>query len=160
MVEMTRALIAAAFVAGALAALLGWLWLAERIAARLPRRSRRAVLGWLWLTPAVLLVGTYLAWPLVNTVYLSLRDPRSLAWRGLGGWLSDITLSSNLRFLPHWAAGPMVLLMILGWAGWRSHAGSFCGWRMWKAATSSSPIWASALPTANSTSARRFSPAP
>ncbi len=34
-------------------------------------------------------------------------------------------MSSNLRFLPHWAAGPMVLLMILGWSGWRTHAGAF-----------------------------------
>lgn len=51
--------------------------------------------------------------------------PSWLAWRGLGGWLSDIALSSNLRFLPHWAAGPMVVLMVLGWAGWRSQAGSF-----------------------------------
>lgn len=51
--------------------------------------------------------------------------PSWFAWRGLGGWLSDIILSSNLRFLPHEFAGPAVVLMILGWAGWRSAAGSF-----------------------------------
>ena len=48
-----------------------------------------------------------------------------LALRGLGGWLSDITLSSNLRYLPHWLAGPLVVLMLLGWTGWRSAAGTF-----------------------------------
>jgi hypothetical protein len=51
--------------------------------------------------------------------------PSWIALRGLGGWLSDIVLSSNLRFFPHWAAGPLAILMILGWAGWRSNAGSF-----------------------------------
>ncbi len=54
-----------------------------------------------------------------------LVGPSWFALRGMGGWLSDIALSSNLRFLPHWAAGPLVMLMILGWAGWRSGAGSF-----------------------------------
>ena len=55
-------------------------------------------------------------------------DGHSASWlalRGLAGWLSDIVLSSNLRFLPHWLAGPLVALMLLGWAGWRSAAGVF-----------------------------------
>lgn len=46
-----------------------------------------------------------------------------LALRGLTGWLSNVVLSSNLRFLPHWLAGPLVVLMTFGWAGWRSDAG-------------------------------------
>ena len=53
------------------------------------------------------------------------RSPSWLALRGLSGWLSDIVLSSNLRFLPHWLAGPTVVLMVTGWAGWRSPAGVF-----------------------------------
>ncbi|MFA7602146.1 MAG: hypothetical protein WCY29_03985 [Novosphingobium sp.] len=53
------------------------------------------------------------------------QGPSWLAMRGLSGWLSNIVLSSNLRFLPHWLAGPAVILMIAGWAGWRSPAGSF-----------------------------------
>ncbi len=52
-------------------------------------------------------------------------SPSWLALRGLSGWLSDIVLSSNLRFLPHWLAGPAVVLMVTGWAGWRSPAGVF-----------------------------------
>ena len=51
--------------------------------------------------------------------------PSWLALRGLGGWLSNVVLSSNLRFLPHWAAGPLVVLMILGFAGWKSRTGEF-----------------------------------
>ena len=55
-------------------------------------------------------------------------DPLSPSWfalRGLSGWLSDVVLSSNIRFLPHWLAGPAVVLMVAGWAGWRSPAGTF-----------------------------------
>lgn len=55
-------------------------------------------------------------------------DPESPSWlalRGLSGWLSDIVLPSNLRFLPHFVAGPLVILMVLGWAGWNSAAGTF-----------------------------------
>ena len=55
-------------------------------------------------------------------------DPASKSWLaldGLSGWLSKIVLSSNLRFLPHWLAGPLVIVMIAGWAGWRSPAGTF-----------------------------------
>ncbi|WP_247717914.1 hypothetical protein [Qipengyuania proteolytica] len=54
-------------------------------------------------------------------------DPESPDWfvlRGLSGWLGNIVLSSNLRFLPHEVAGPLVLLMALGWAGWKSPAGT------------------------------------
>ena len=54
-------------------------------------------------------------------------DPASPDWlvlRGLSGWLGNIVLSSNLRFLPHAVASPLVVLMVLGWAGWKSPAGS------------------------------------
>lgn len=55
-------------------------------------------------------------------------DPPSESWlalRGLSGWLSNVVLSSNLRFLPHWLAGPLVVAAMAGWAGWRSPAGTF-----------------------------------
>ena len=55
-------------------------------------------------------------------------DPPSPSWitfRGLSGWLSNITLSSNLRFLPHWLAGPLIVLMVFGWSGWKTWAGTF-----------------------------------
>ena len=55
-------------------------------------------------------------------------DPLSPSWlelRGLSGWLSNVVLSSNLRSLPHWLAGPLVMLAIFGWSAWRSSAGTF-----------------------------------
>lgn len=54
-------------------------------------------------------------------------DPVGPSWlvlRGLPGWIGNIVLSSNLRWLPHYLAGPLVFLMILGWAGWRTAAGT------------------------------------
>jgi hypothetical protein len=52
-------------------------------------------------------------------------SPSWLALRGLSGWLSDVVLTGSLQFLPHWLAGPLAVLMVLGWAGWRSSAGAF-----------------------------------
>jgi len=55
-------------------------------------------------------------------------DPSGQGWlylRGLSGWISNVALSSNLRFLPHWLAGPALILAMLGWAAWRSPAGLF-----------------------------------
>lgn len=49
--------------------------------------------------------------------------PDWLVFRGLSGWLSNVVLSSNLRFLPHFIAGPVVILTVLGWAGWNSDLG-------------------------------------
>lgn len=82
------------------------------------------------------------AWSALTAVFLALlavhlhivsaqvlpSDRPSPSWlelRGLSGWLSNIVLSSNLRFLPHWLAGPAVILMTFGWSGWKTWAGVF-----------------------------------
>ncbi|MBC2666931.1 hypothetical protein H7F51_15540 [Novosphingobium flavum] len=66
----------------------------------------------------------------LHTVAAMVRadDPPSASWltlRGLTGWLSLEVLSSNLRWLPTALAGPLVLLSLFGWAGWRTAAGAF-----------------------------------
>lgn len=55
-------------------------------------------------------------------------DPLSPSWwelRGLSGWLSNVVLSGNLRSLPHWLSGPLVILSVFGWSAWRTSAGTF-----------------------------------
>lgn len=55
-------------------------------------------------------------------------DPQGQGWmemRGLSGWISYVALSSNLRFLPGYLAGPLLMLAMLGWAAWKSPAGLF-----------------------------------
>jgi hypothetical protein len=76
----------------------------------------------------VALFGLYLTWHLGQVAQHVLpSDPMGPAWlelRGLSGWLSNVVLSSNMRFLPHFVAGPLVMLMVLGWAGWKSPLGT------------------------------------
>ncbi|MEO6093356.1 MAG: DUF2079 domain-containing protein [Novosphingobium sp.] len=58
-------------------------------------------------------------------------DRQSAPWlvgRGLSGWLSNVVLASNMRYLPRHLAGALVVLTMLGWAGWRSPAGVFGFW--------------------------------
>ena len=77
----------------------------------------------------VLAFFAYLSWHLGQVAQQVLpSDVMGPAWlelRGLSGWLSTVVLSSNLRLLPHFIAGPLVVLMVLGWAGWKSPAGAF-----------------------------------
>lgn len=89
------------------------------------RRHWREGAAWVGLAA---LFGVGLAWHLHSVAAVTLpSDPSGPGWlalRGLGGWLSNVVLSSNLRFLPHWLAGPLVVVMMLGWAGWRSACGA------------------------------------
>jgi hypothetical protein len=89
------------------------------------RRDWREAAAWGALVLAFLAV---MAWHLSLIAPQVLpSDPASPDWlvlRGLSGWLGNVVLSSNLRFLPHAIAGPLVLLMVLGWAGWKSPAGA------------------------------------
>ena len=89
------------------------------------RRWREAA-GW---TLLVVIFCAALAWHLhIVAGLLRPGDPASASWitlRGLSGWASMIVLSSNLRWLPHFAAGPLVVLALFGWSAWRSAAGVF-----------------------------------
>ena len=90
------------------------------------RGDRREAIDWSLLA-AVFLAALAVHLRIIASQTLP-SDPLSaswLEWRGLSGWLSNVVLSSNLRFLPHWLAGPAVILAVLGWSGWRSAAGIF-----------------------------------
>lgn len=90
------------------------------------RRDWKEGAAWSGLAAAFLV---YLAWHLGQVQQQVLpTDPVGPDWltfRGLSGWLSNVVLSSNLRFLPHFIAGPIVILAMLGWAGWSSRLGTF-----------------------------------
>jgi hypothetical protein len=89
------------------------------------RRDWTEAAAW---TALVIAFLAAMAWHLsLVALHVLPSDPESPDWlvlRGLSGWLGNIVLSSNLRFLPHELAGPLVLLMVLGWAGWKSPAGA------------------------------------
>jgi hypothetical protein len=90
------------------------------------RRDWKEGAAWTGLAVAFLAL---LSWHLAIVAAQVLpSDPLSPSWlkfRGLSGWLSNVVLSSNLRYLPHWIAGPAIILMVFGWAGWKSPAGTF-----------------------------------
>jgi hypothetical protein len=90
------------------------------------RRDWKEAAAWSALAAVFLaLLGVHLSIITAQVLPSDRLSPSWLALRGLSGWLSDIVLSSNIRFLPHWLAGPAVILMVAGWAGWRSPAGVF-----------------------------------
>ena len=79
-----------------------------------------------------LLVGFFVAAMAVHlhTVAGLVRpdDPVGPSWltlRGLSGWMSMVVLSSNLRLIPAMLAGPLMILMVFGWAGWRRPIATF-----------------------------------
>jgi alpha-glucoside transport system permease protein len=92
-VWLSRLAMASLFLVALAGGLLGWLWLAERLVARLRPSARQGALAWLWLTPALLLVTTYLAWPLLNTIWISLQDRAS----GYQYLVTDPAVRSALR---------------------------------------------------------------
>lgn len=88
------------------------------------RGNRGETAAWFGL---IVLFGLGLAVHLLQVAEVtSAADPASPSWlalRGLGGWTSNIVLSSPLYLLPGWLAAPLALLPLLGWAGWRSWFG-------------------------------------
>lgn len=89
------------------------------------RRERTEALAWAALL-AVALAGYALHAQLVAQAAGPAPEPSQgwLSLRGLAGWLSPVVLASNLRFLPHAVSGPLVILMVLGWSGWKSPLGT------------------------------------
>lgn len=89
------------------------------------RRNWREVAAWSGLAVLFLvLLRVHIGSIEIHVTSADRISPSWIALRGLSGWLSNIVLSSSLHLLPAWLAGPLVVLMLLGWAGWRSPAGS------------------------------------
>ncbi|MFC0529502.1 carbohydrate ABC transporter permease [Phytohabitans kaempferiae] len=116
MVPATRILAALAFTVAAPVVVLGWLWLVGRLEAVVPHRLQRRLVPWLWLAPALVPVGVFLAWPLANTVWLSLRDAGSRSWAGLDNYRYLVTsgevhtaLRNNLLWLVLLTGGCLVV---------------------------------------------------
>lgn len=81
-----------------------------------------------WGLLAALFVGAMVLHLQAVAALLKPSDPMGPSWltlRGLSGWMSMITLSSNLRLIPSWLAGPLMVLMVFGWAGWRVSIAAF-----------------------------------
>lgn len=88
------------------------------------RGDRKEAMGWLGL---VVVFGIVLALHVsMVSALTSMADPPSPGWlslRGLGGWTANIVTSSPLQLLPGWLGAMLVIVPLIGWAGWKSDLG-------------------------------------
>jgi hypothetical protein len=90
------------------------------------RRDWREGLAWSALVAAF--VGVMAVHFHLVAAHVLPTDKPSASWlalRGLSGWFSDAILPSNLRYIDYRISAVLVVLALLGWAGWRSDAGRF-----------------------------------
>jgi alpha-glucoside transport system permease protein len=83
------------------------IWLAEQALRLMPYRRRRSLRPWLWIAPAAILVAVFLAFPLIDTIYLSFRDAEGTSFVGLDNYrdgFSDPELRVALRNNVLWLA--------------------------------------------------------
>jgi alpha-glucoside transport system permease protein len=111
-------LLAAAATVGAPLAILGWLWGAERLLGLLPPRRRAAVRPWLWLLFPAAAAGLFLLWPLLNTVWLSVRvdDARRFGADNLRYLLGSAEIRSALVNNALWLVGLTAGSLVVGLA--------------------------------------------
>ncbi len=69
----------------------GLYWGGDQLISRLPRRSANAVRPFLFVGPAMALLGFYLVYPAVNTMFLSLQNARSDEWVGIDNFKTLFT---------------------------------------------------------------------
>jgi hypothetical protein len=88
------------------------------------RGSRAEALAWTALVALfVLALMAHLQAVAPQVLAGDLPSPSWLTFRGLAGVVSPVVLSTGLYALPHWLAGPIVVLAFAGWTGWTSPTG-------------------------------------
>jgi alpha-glucoside transport system permease protein len=94
-----RLVLALVVILGVPLATIGYVWLADRLVALLPRAVQPRVRPWFWMGPALILLAVYLIYPTVRTAYLSLWDRNSENFIGLDNYVYVFTNSGTLTAL-------------------------------------------------------------
>lgn len=84
---------------GVPAVLIGGIYLFEVLLRSLPEGRRSTFRPWLWLAPTFLLLGVFLVYPALRTLYLSVFDAGSARFIGLQNYLFAVTSSEVLGAL-------------------------------------------------------------
>jgi hypothetical protein len=88
------------------------------------RGSRSEALAWTALVALfILALAAHLHTVAPHVLPGDTPSPSWLTFRGLAGVVSPVALSTGLHLLPHWLAGPVVVLAFAGWIGWNSPTG-------------------------------------
>jgi alpha-glucoside transport system permease protein len=72
-------------------------WAMDTVVDRLPRSWRATVRPYVFVGPALVILGIFLVYPVVNTIYLSLRDANGTSWVWLDNFRFVFTDESMLR---------------------------------------------------------------
>ena len=66
--------------------MIGYIWATEQVLRIVPGRFKPRVRPWLWLAPAIGLLGLFLVYPTIGTVFRSLRDARNESFVGFDNY--------------------------------------------------------------------------
>jgi alpha-glucoside transport system permease protein len=97
----SRLITAIEVVVGVPLALIGYIWLTERLVTLAPARWHRRLRPWFWLGPAVALLGFFLVYPTIRTIIRSFfgRNERNQTFVGLDNYEWFFTNRSALAAL-------------------------------------------------------------
>lgn len=97
----SRLLTAVEVVVGVPLALIGYVWLTERIVTLAEPRWQKRIRPWLWLGPALLFLGFFLVYPTIRTVIRSFQSKSALRphWVGFDNYQWFLTNDDALKAL-------------------------------------------------------------
>ncbi len=72
-------------------------WAMDRVVDLLPARYREGVRPWVFVGPALVILGVFLVYPVINTILISLKDARGQEFVGLDNFAFVFTDESMLR---------------------------------------------------------------
>lgn len=113
----SRLLLALIVIVGVPLATIGYVYLVEAFVRILPVGSRNTVRPWLWVGPAILLLGFYLVYPTLNTLYLSFFNANSSEFVGLANYryiFTDSSVIVSLRNNGLWLVFLTLLTVVFG----------------------------------------------
>lgn len=117
---MDRLLLGLVVVVGVPAATVAYVAAIEFVLERMPNVYRTRLRPWLWLLPAFLLLGFYLVYPTINTIFLSFQGPRSEEFVGLDNWIFAFTnnemltaFRNNAMWLVFFTAGTVLFGLLI-----------------------------------------------
>jgi len=86
-------------IVGVPAVMVGYVVLTEQLLRLVSHAWRERIRPWLWVGPALILLGVYLVYPIVNTAYLSLQNRNSTEFVGLDNYKYVFTNSATVGSL-------------------------------------------------------------